>query len=81
MKTEVEMLRAAIYRHVDLISKKVPLHCHILQKYCHPYSATDMFLAGNDVTELASMIKLKSGRLVRQVGDGCLQFWYETECT
>ena len=21
------------------------------------------------------MIKLKSGRLVRQVGDGCLQFW------
>lgn len=36
-----------------------------------------MFLAGNDVTELASMIKLKSGRLVRQVGDGCLQFWDE----
>ena len=34
-----------------------------------------MFLAGNDVTEMASMIKLKSGRLARSVIDGCLQFW------
>ena len=38
-------------------------------------SATDMFLAGHDVTELASMVKLKSGRLSREVTDGCLQFW------
>ena len=30
---------------------------------------------GDDVTMLASMAKLKAGRLVRQVYDECLQFW------
>ena len=30
---------------------------------------------GNDVTYLASMAKLKSGRLLREVSDICLQFW------
>lgn len=35
----------------------------------------DMFVSGEDVTRLASMIKLKAGRLVREVGDTCLQFW------
>lgn len=34
-----------------------------------------MFVNGEDVTRLASMIKLKAGRLVREVGDTCLQFW------
>ena len=28
-----------------------------------------------DVTQLASMLKLKCGRLCREVTDGCLQFW------
>ena len=28
-----------------------------------------------DVTQLASMCKLKVGRLVREVSDSCLQFW------
>jgi len=49
--TEVEMLRALIYR------------------------ATDKFVAGEDVTQLASMCKLKCGRLNREVSDSCLQFW------
>lgn len=31
--------------------------------------------AGNDVTKLASMTKLKVGRLSRIVSDTCLQFW------
>jgi citronellyl-CoA dehydrogenase len=30
---------------------------------------------GEDVTTLASMAKLKAGRLLRQVNDECLQFW------
>lgn len=34
-----------------------------------------MFVNGEDATRLASMIKLKAGRLVREVGDTCLQFW------
>jgi citronellyl-CoA dehydrogenase len=39
------------------------------------YRACGMYVGGADVTELASMAKLKAGRLARQVTDGCLQFW------
>jgi len=51
MQTEVELLRALIYR------------------------AVARYVEGEDVTQLASMAKLKTGRLVRQVADGCLQFY------
>ena len=39
------------------------------------YRACDLYVSGQDVTELASMAKLKAGRLLRTVPDGCLQFW------
>jgi len=39
------------------------------------YRATDLYVSGQDVTELASMAKLKAGRLLREVSDSCLQFW------
>jgi citronellyl-CoA dehydrogenase len=39
------------------------------------YMATEHYIAGNDVTEWASMAKLKAGRLLREVPDSCLQFW------
>jgi citronellyl-CoA dehydrogenase len=39
------------------------------------YRACEMYIAGEDVTELASMAKLKSGRLRREVSDACLQYW------
>ena len=39
------------------------------------YLATQQFIEGKDVTEWASMAKLKAGRLLRSVPDGCLQFW------
>ena len=39
------------------------------------YRACELYIQGQDVTELASMCKLKSGRLNRSVPDGCLQFW------
>ena len=32
-------------------------------------------VACRDVTQLASMCKLKCGRLVREVADSCLQYW------
>ncbi len=51
LQTEVELLRALLYRAVE--------------KYIH----------GEDVTRLASMLKLKAGRLGREVGDSCLQYW------
>jgi len=39
------------------------------------YRATEELLAGRDVTLLASMAKLKSARVAREVTDGCLQYW------
>ncbi len=51
LQTEVEALRALVYR------------------------ATELYVAGEDVTPLASMAKLKAGRLTREVADKCLQYW------
>lgn len=51
LQTEVEALRALVYR------------------------ATELYIAGRDVTQLASMAKLKAGRLSRIVADRCLQYW------
>jgi citronellyl-CoA dehydrogenase len=51
LRTEVEALRALVYRAVEL------------------------YVSGKDVTRLASMAKLKAGRLVREVADSCLQYW------
>jgi len=39
------------------------------------YLATEEYVAGRDVTEWASMAKLKAGRLMREVPDACLQYW------
>src|ERR1700727_2139606 len=51
MQTEVELLRALIYR------------------------AGEALVGGEDVTRLATMAKLKAGRLGRELTDACLQFW------
>lgn len=39
------------------------------------YQACEQYSHGEDVTQLASMAKLKSGRLSREVSDACLQYW------
>ncbi|VFT05136.1 putative citronellyl-CoA dehydrogenase involved in catabolism of citronellol [Pseudomonas aeruginosa] len=39
------------------------------------YQATELYVKGRDVTRLASMAKLKAGRLGREVSDACLQYW------
>ncbi|HEU4731099.1 MAG TPA: acyl-CoA dehydrogenase family protein [Kofleriaceae bacterium] len=39
------------------------------------YRAVDEYIGGADVTMLASMAKLKAGRLAREVSDACLQYW------
>jgi len=39
------------------------------------YRACEMYINGKDVLQLASMAKLKVGRLSREVADGCLQYW------
>ena len=39
------------------------------------YRACEEFITGKDMTYLASMAKLKCGRLTREVADTCLQYW------
>ncbi len=39
------------------------------------YRAVQLYVEGQDVTRLASMAKLKCGRLAREVADSCLQYW------
>jgi citronellyl-CoA dehydrogenase len=39
------------------------------------HAAVEQYIAGKDVTRLASMAKLKCGRLSREVADSCLQYW------
>ncbi|HET8801079.1 MAG TPA: citronellyl-CoA dehydrogenase [Marinobacter sp.] len=39
------------------------------------YQACELHVDGKDVTRLASMAKLKAGRLGREVTDSCLQYW------
>src|SRR5213075_1157494 len=41
----------------------------------HVYRTVEEYLAGAEVTQLASMAKLTAGRLVREVSDSCLQYW------
>lgn len=51
LDTEIELLRALVYR------------------------AAEALVAGEEVTRLATMAKLKAGRLVRELSDACLQYW------
>jgi citronellyl-CoA dehydrogenase len=39
------------------------------------YRAVDDYVGGAEVTMLASMAKLKAGRLARETADSCLQYW------
>ena len=39
------------------------------------YAAVEGYINGDDVSIKASMAKLKSGRLSREVSDSCLQYW------
>ena len=50
-----------------------PSHFTLTLTPSHPH--TGLYLKGHDVTKLASMAKLKSGRLAREVSDSCLQYW------
>ncbi|MBN9040890.1 MAG: acyl-CoA dehydrogenase [Rhizobiales bacterium 62-47] len=39
------------------------------------YRAAEALIAGQDVTKLATMAKLRAGRLGRELTDACLQYW------
>ncbi len=41
----------------------------------HNYACADAYMAGEDTTRMATVAKLVSGRLVREVADACMQFY------
>ena len=55
----------------------LPTHTCILppSSHTHTHSHLGLYLKGHDVTKLASMAKLKAGRLARELTDSCLQYW------
>jgi citronellyl-CoA dehydrogenase len=57
--------------HFRMAELKTEVEC--LRALC--YRAVEDYVAGTDVTMLASMAKLKAGRLAREVSDACLQYW------
>lgn len=69
LQSEVELLKSLVYRAAGksmfTVLCFVPLHDLFL----------DGLIKGDNVTYLASIAKLKSGRLIRIVVDSCLQFF------
>lgn len=59
------------YVHYKLAEFQTELEC-VRALY---YKCIDDYIEGQDVTPIATMLKLKTARLVREVSDGCLQFW------
>lgn len=57
--------------HFRLAELKTELEC--LRSLT--YRAVEEYVAGENVTMLASMAKLKTGRLTREVNDACLQYY------
>jgi len=51
------------------------LHTEVEMFRAMVYAAADAMERGEDVTMYASMLKLKVGRLLREVTDACVQFW------
>jgi citronellyl-CoA dehydrogenase len=45
----------------------------LLRQFC--YACAERMVAGDDITRMASMAKLKAGRLSREVVDSCLQYY------
>jgi len=51
------------------------LHTEVEMFRAMVYQASDAMERGEDITMYASMLKLKAGRLVREVTDACVQYW------
>ena len=64
-----------VLEHQVVFHKLAELKTEIESLRALTYRATALYIDGKDVTELASMAKLKAGRLLREVPDACLQYW------
>lgn len=56
------------YRLAEMQTEVAALHALCWQ-------GVEEVVAGQDATRTATMAKLKAGRVIREVADGCLQFW------
>ena len=61
--------------HVWTLGLSVITNCYLKLLTNLLFYALDLYMKGKDVNKLASMLKLKAGRLAREVPDSCLQFW------
>ena len=57
--------------HFKLAEYQAELEC--LRAVC--WQAVELIVDGGDATYLATVAKLKAGRLIRTIADGCLQYW------
>lgn len=57
--------------HYRLAELQTEVAC--LRAIC--WQGVEEVVAGKDATRTATMAKLKAGRVMREVADGCLQFW------
>jgi citronellyl-CoA dehydrogenase len=57
--------------HYKLAELQTEVTC--LRAIC--WQGVEEVVGGKDATRTASMAKLKAGRVMRQVSDGCIQFW------
>ena len=57
--------------HFKLAEFQAELEC--LRAVC--WHAVELIVDGGDATYLATVAKLKAGRLMRTIADGCLQYW------
>ncbi len=51
------------------------MHADVAALRALTWQGVEMIVRGEDATEIATMAKLKAGRITRQVATECLQFW------
>ena len=54
------------YRYAELAAE-----VDLFRQYC--YALADALISGENTTRMATIAKLKGGRLIREVGDWCMQ--------
>ncbi len=72
---ERKMFGATLLDQQYVQFKLVELQTEVEALRALTWRAGERYIAGDDVLQWASMVKLKAGRLIRQVSDTCLQFW------
>ncbi len=59
-------------QHIQYRLAELVADVDVMEKYTH--AAAEKYTAGEDVTDMATIAKLKSGRLIREVADICVQY-------